>query len=193
MLQGRGIFDDVLLDVPLKPIYAAMEKGRLVLQAHTTARFSGPPYIIRLEDPPGNDSAGHLDDKDPVKPFKVPFESARVLPVNINVDPVTEIPLSVGFVLRPSDKRLRMRIPIKVLDTEHCPGLKTRGYLNYEHRVIDVNVAPGVRPPEKAELSVAGLKLRDRVTFKSLQFPGKDNGCSTVLPEDTVAVIISKV
>lgn len=188
ILHARGEFDNILLDVPVEPLRRAQLDGLLVLQKRGKVKFTGPPFVLRLQGPdpdalvPGGAREPHL-----------PVSVVRARPVNIIVHPLTDLPLGVTFVLSPPDRPMRIRIPVRAVNTEKCVGLKAGGWVNITHRYVDVAVAPGVVPPQYATIDVGGLGLKDRLPLSALEFPTKGEGSRVVLPGDTVACVISSV
>lgn len=188
MFQGRGEFEDILLDVPLEPLRKAQLDGLLATQKRANVMFSGPPFVLRLHGP----------DRDALVPEgapapELPFSVVRARPVNIKVHSLTELPVGVAFVLAPPERPLRVRVPVRAINAEKCVGLKSGGWINITQRYVDIAVAPGIVPPQFATVDVGGLALKDRLPFAALDFPNKGEGCRVVLPEDTVACVISSV
>jgi Ribosomal protein TL5, C-terminal domain len=178
ILQGRNVFDDVLLDVPLTPLRRAQEAGLLVVQARCKVKFCGPLFTLRIKN----------DNEE-----LVPFSTVRALPVNILIHPVTEAVVNVSFVLAPVDEKVRVRVPLRILNAEKCPGLRLGGWINMIHRAVDINVVPGVAPPLFVTVDIGGMQVKDKKLFKDLEFVGKGSGCTTVLSGDDLALVLSKV
>lgn len=181
-LQGRGKQPDVLLRVPLKPIDDDYNAGLYCLQKKGKVKLCGPLYELVIHpDPDG------FADHD-----EIPDVPVRVRPMGMLVHPLTDKPVGLNFVLRPENEPVRVRVPIRHINEEKSIGLRAGGWLNTVLQAVDINVAPGVRPPLYATQDVAGLKLHGRATVGELEFEGKGEGCRTVVADETVSTIVSK-
>lgn len=180
-LQGRGAAPSAHVRVPLAPILEDYLAGRFVLQRRTKAQFVGPLYELLVhpdpEDSSSSESAGPV----------------RALAYNMLVHPVTDKPIALAFVAKPATEPVRVRVPVRYINRERCPGLKLGGWVNQLHRAVDIAVAAGVRPPERAVQDLAETGLRGSRTVGELEFEGKGEGCRAVLPDDTATTIISRV
>jgi hypothetical protein len=178
VLQGRNVCDDVLLDVPLAPLRRAQQAGLLVVQTRSKVKFCGPLFTLRIR----NDSEE-----------LVPFSTVRALPSNILIHPLTEAVVNVSFVLSPVDEKVRVRVPVRILNAEKCPGLRSGGWTNMIQRAVDINVVPGIAPPLFVTVDIGGMQVKDKKLVKDLEFVGKGSGCTTVLSGDDLAFVLSKV
>ncbi len=181
-MQGRGKEPDVLLRVPLKPIGTDYNAGLYALQKRGKVKFCGPLYELIIRPDP----EGYADNVD------IPEQPVRVQPMGMLVHPISDKPVGLNFVLRPENEAVRMRVPIRYINEEKCVGLRTGGWVNSVMQAVDINVAPGVRPPLYATQDLADLKLHGKATIGELTFERKGEGCRTVLPDDEVSTIISK-
>jgi Ribosomal protein TL5, C-terminal domain len=178
VLQGRGEFPDVFLDIPLAPIRRAQQAGLLTLARKGKVKFTGPAFTLRFSEE---------------DPLPAPLSAVRAVPCNILVHHLTGQPVSAGFVSAPPARALRVRVPVRTVNAEKCPGLRAGGWINKLHRAVDVAVAPGVVPPLYATVDVSGMNMKDRKPVSALVYSNKGQGCRTVLPADTLAAVISKV
>ena len=178
ILQGRGAIPDRLLRMHKAPLLRDWETGMLARQRKGKVKFCGPLYELRVLEGESN---------------AVQFEKLRVLPNNILIHPITNHPISVTFVHRPVEEPVRVRVPIRYLNGEKCPGLRNAGYVNRLHWDIDIVVQPFVKPPTFATVDLAGLQLKEKRFVKDLAFDGKDAGCNAVLAEDVPTTMISHV
>jgi Ribosomal protein TL5, C-terminal domain len=179
VLQGRGAFRDLFLDVPLAPLRRAQKEGFLTVARRGKVKFTGPTFLLRFPD--------DIDE------HSLPLPLVRAVPCNILLHHLTLWPVSVGFVFAPPEKPVRVRVPVRTVNAEKSPGIRAGGWVNKLHRAVDIAVAPGVPPPLFVTMDISGMNLKDRKPFAALDFAGKGQGCRTVLPCDTVSTIISKV
>jgi Ribosomal protein TL5, C-terminal domain len=164
--------------VPIAPLRRLLQARLLVRQKLGKVKFCGPLLTLRLE----NDESG-----------SVPSPTVRVLPRNMLLHPLTESIVNVDFVLAPVDERVRVRVPVRILNAERCPGLRSGGWTNLMLRAVDISVEPGASAPFFVTVDIAGMELKDRKRVKDLDFSGKGEGCRTILPDEDLAIVISKV
>lgn len=153
-----------------------------MLQQHGKVKFCGPLYELQVTPDP----EGHAPD------VNIPEQPIRALPMNMLVHPITDLPVGLVFVYRPASEAARVRVPIRYINMEKCPGLRVGGWLNRIREGVDIAVAPGAVAPGKVTQDLADVPLRGRKFVRELMFDGKDNGCRTVLADDEVTTIISK-
>lgn len=122
----------------------------------------------------------------------IPFERIRVKAQNMELNGITEVPKTITFLYCPEEEPVRVRVPIRYINEEKAQGLR-EGYLNRIVQNVDINVAPFCQAPLYAVQDVGGMKLKDRRYLGELTFEGKGMGCRTVLPDDMIATMISRV
>lgn len=104
-------------------------------------------------------------------------KTIRVLPRDVQLDPVTDNIIHADF-MRVNDKtRIRVSIPVHVRNEAKCPGLKEGGVLNIVQHEIDVTcLASDI--PEYFEVDLEGLKINDSVHISKINLPA---GVQTVI------------
>lgn len=193
-LNARGDGADVLLRVPLAPLKADWDAGLFVLQKRGKVRHVGPLYELRVRADPEGYAEAEAEAKDAHGNggLYIPEKTLRVQPMSVLIHPIDDVPVGVQLIARPVDQPVRVRIPVRHINEERCIGLRHGGWVNALHRSVDVQVAPGCRPPLYAVQDVGGLKLHGRATVGELTFEGKGDGCRTVLADDVACTIISR-
>ncbi|MGV6800646.1 MAG: 50S ribosomal protein L25/general stress protein Ctc [bacterium] len=89
---------------------------------------------------------------------------------DIQVDPVKDLPMHVDL-MRVSDKtRVKVNVPMRFLNEEDCPGLKTGGVLNVVRHDIEVN-APATAIPEALEIDLSEAEVGDTIHASALNLP----------------------
>ncbi|MER2519367.1 MAG: 50S ribosomal protein L25/general stress protein Ctc [Bdellovibrionales bacterium] len=129
-----------------------------------------PPVMVTLEDKvlarllerPGFFT--HLID------LTVGKEKYRVIPRDVQFDPVSDKPLHVDFLRVSASTRMRISVPVVFVNSEKSPGIKKGGTLNIVHHEIEVLCAPD-RIPEKFEISLEGLEINHAVHLSALKLP----------------------
>lgn len=102
--------------------------------------------------------------------IKVDNQTIRVLPRDVQVDPLTEHALHADF-LRVSDKtQIRVSIPIHVKNEAKCPGLKKGGVLNLVAHEIEVMcLASDI--PEYFEINIESMDINQSVHLNQMTLP----------------------
>jgi large subunit ribosomal protein L25 len=94
----------------------------------------------------------------------------RVLPRDVQFDPVTDRPLHVDFLRVSAATMVRVHVPVAFLNAEKSPGIKRGGTLNIVHHEIEIMCSPE-HIPEKFEISLEGLQINDAVHLSKLKLP----------------------
>ena len=102
----------------------------------------------------------------------------RVLPRDFQLDIVTDKPVHVDFLrLRPGS-RVRIAVPVHVVNREASPGVKKGGAVNLVLHSIEL-LAPADAIPEAITVDLAGLDFHGFVHVSTIKLP---EGCR---PADT--------
>ncbi len=96
--------------------------------------------------------------------------SARVIPRDIQVDPVKDFPMHVDFLRIKKDARIVVEIAVNFINEEECPGLKAGGAFNVVRHEIEVS-CPADDIPESLDLDVGGLQIGDTLHASNLKLP----------------------
>lgn len=185
-IRGRGRIPDILIQVDPKPFTVDFKSGIFCFMKRAKYMAMGPMYELRIEE-------GGLDEYGNVMSIAhMPFERIRVIPHNIQIHPVRNLPNGFQLTYVPEDERVRIRVPIEFINEEKSPGINSGGWLNRFLWNIEIAVDPFVPPPPFAEVDVGALTFKQRVTIEDLMFARKGEGCDTVLPASTPVATISK-
>jgi large subunit ribosomal protein L25 len=111
----------------------------------------------------------------------------RVLPRDIQLHPVTDVPLHVDFLRLSKGSKVTVEVPVHFLNESKCPGLKRGGVLNVVRHEIELSV-PASDIPESIEIDLSGLDVNDSVKISTVTLPA---GCEpTITDRDfTIATI----
>jgi large subunit ribosomal protein L25 len=97
-------------------------------------------------------------------------EKFRALPREVQVDPVSDIPIHVDFMRVSPTSRVRLHIPVTVAGIEASPGIKRGGTVNVvRHEVEFFCRADAI--PETVVFSVAECDIGDSVHINDVQLP----------------------
>ncbi len=114
---------------------------------------------------------------------------ATVLPRDLQLHPVTDVPMHIDFLRLAKGAMVTMAVPVKVVGEEESEGLKRGGVINYTRHDIELNV-PASSIPEFIEVSVAALDLNHAVKISDITLP---EGCTpTITDRDfTICAIVA--
>ena len=94
----------------------------------------------------------------------------RVLPRDLQLDPVTDQPLHVDFMRFGSKTRLNVDVAVVFQNEDNCPGLRTGGVLNVVRHNIELLCTPD-NIPESLIVDLTGLEVGDSVHISSIKLP----------------------
>ncbi len=94
----------------------------------------------------------------------------RVLPRDVQFDPVSDKPLHIDFLRVSPKTKVRVYIPVSFTNADKSPGIKRGGTLNIVHHEIEVMCAPD-KIPSKFEISLEGLAIGDALHMSAINFP----------------------
>lgn len=145
------------------------------------------PLTIALDRPTLAKLLNHGGFLSSVFNIKVDGRSNRVLPRDIQFDPVKDLPIHVDFQRVPGDGTIRVSVPVHFLNEETCPGLKRGGVLNIVRHEVEVN-CPADAIPEHFEFDLAEVDIGDSIHISAIKLP--DDVTPTITDRDfTVATL----
>ena len=97
-------------------------------------------------------------------------QKERVLPRDVQFDPVTDRPLHVDFMRVGVGARIVVAVPIQVVDGEKSPGLKRGGLVNVVRHEIELYCNADAIP-EKLIVSLDGCDIGDSVHISRIALP----------------------
>ncbi|NTU76456.1 MAG: 50S ribosomal protein L25/general stress protein Ctc, partial [Alphaproteobacteria bacterium] len=145
------------------PVQISMDLNLLQRYAHKTGFFT------------------HLFD------LEIAGKKHRVLPRDVQFDPISDRPLHVDFLRVSASTLVRVAIPVVFINMEKSPGIKRGGTLNVVHHELEVACAPDAIP-EKFEVSLEGTQINDAIHLSSIQLP-KGVKLTTTEKDFTIASI----
>ena len=122
--------------------------------------------------------------------LKFDGKTERVLPRDVQLDPVMDFPVHVDFIRIGEDGRTRVSIPVNFLNRERCPGLKRGGALNIVRRFVEV-YCPADRIPDHFDIDLGEVNIGTSIHISSVQLP---EGATPVISDRdfTIATITGK-
>ena len=118
----------------------------------------------------------------------------RVIPRQIQLDPVSDRPVHVGFMRLAEGATVRLEIPVHFKGQGESPGLKKGGVLNIVRHEMNV-ICPADNIPRAIEVDVSGLDIGESLHLADLSLPeglktvikGRDfTICSVVAPTSVI-------
>ncbi|TNE67727.1 MAG: 50S ribosomal protein L25/general stress protein Ctc [Alphaproteobacteria bacterium] len=112
----------------------------------------------------------------------------KVLPRDLQLHPVSDMPIHIDFLRLGKDMDLVMEVPVHIVGEEKSPGIKRGGVINHTRHAIELHV-PADNIPEFIEVSVAGLDVNEAVKIHSVTLPA---GCRPTTDRDfTICAIVA--
>ena len=97
-------------------------------------------------------------------------EKLRVLPRDVQLDPVTDIPVHVDFLRFQSGQKITVSVPVSFREHEASPGLKRGGVLNVVRHEIEL-VCQVESIPEGIEFDLTGREIGDSLHISDVTLP----------------------
>jgi large subunit ribosomal protein L25 len=111
----------------------------------------------------------------------------RTLMREVQFHPVTDRPVHVDFQRVAPGARLRVRVPVRFLHEDTCPGIKAGGVLNAVRRELEVMAEPDA-VPDAFEIDLSAATIGDSLRWSSV----KDKfGSRPVITRDFVVATIA--
>ncbi len=105
--------------------------------------------------------------------FKINVEGggqSRVIPRDIQVDPIKDFPMHVDFLRIAKDAQLVVEIAVNFIGEEESPGMKRGGVLNIVRHEIEIS-APADAIPESIEADISEMDIGDTLHASALKLP----------------------
>ena len=116
-------------------------------------------------------------------------DTERVLPREVQLHPVTDVPQHVDFLRVISTTKVTVEVACEFINEEECDGLKRGGVLNVVRYAIEVLCAVDAIP-QAIVVDLTGLDIGDSIHFSDVSVP--DGVEPTITDRDfTIATIAS--
>ena len=110
-----------------------------------------------------------------------------MIPREIQLDPVKDLPLHVDFQRVGAGARIRVNVPVRFINEALSPGLKRGGVLNIVRHEVEVT-CPADAIPEYFEFNLEGLEIGRSIHISAIKMP--EGVKPTILNRDfTVATV----
>ena len=122
--------------------------------------------------------------------INVDGQKRRVLPREVQLDPVKDLPLHVDFQRVGASDYVRVVVPVRFINASASPGLKRGGVLNVVRHEVEVTCPPD-RIPEALIVDLTGLEIGRSIHISAV--PLGEGVRPTITNRDfTVATIAGK-
>lgn len=118
-------------------------------------------------------------------------EKHRVLPRDVQYDPVTDFPIHVDFLRLGKDTTVTVAVPVTFVNEDDCPGIRVGGVLNIVRHEIEVDCRHDAIPSEIV-VDLAGVEVGESIHISAITLP--DGVTATITDRDfTIATIAAPV
>src|SRR4030095_6499123 len=94
----------------------------------------------------------------------------RVIPRDFHLDPVKDLPVHVDFMRLGEGARIRVRIPVHVMNADQAPGVKRGGAVNIVTHTVEV-VCPADAIPESIDVDISSLHINHQKHLGDVTLP----------------------
>ena len=120
--------------------------------------------------------------------IKYDGKTVRALTRDVQFDPVKDTPIHVDFQRVGGDGRIRVMVPIELINEEQSPGMKRGGVLNIVRREVEV-LCPADKIPENLIVDLDGVEIGTSIHISSVKLP--DDVAPTITDRDFTVVTIA--
>lgn len=82
----------------------------------------------------------------------------RVIPRDFQLDAIKDLPMHVDFLRVAEGAKIRVHIPVHVLNTDQSPGVKRGGAVNIVTHSVEIE-CPAETIPNSIDVDIAGLEI----------------------------------
>ncbi len=118
--------------------------------------------------------------------LKLAGAAHRVLPRDVQFDPVTDKPLHVDFLRVTSESKVTVLVPVEFINEVRSPGLKRGGVLNVVRHEIELRCSVDAIP-RSVVVDLDGLNIGDSIHISRVKLP--ENVRPTIDRDFTVASV----
>jgi large subunit ribosomal protein L25 len=94
----------------------------------------------------------------------------RVIPRDYQLDAVKDLPVHVDFMRLGEGAKIRVRVPVRILNADQSPGVKRGGTVNIVTHAVEVQCAPE-DIPDSIDVDVAGLEINYSRHLSDIELP----------------------
>ena len=134
-------------------------------------------------------SRGHFTSK--IYVLDAGSEKFRVLPKQVQLHPVTDVPEHVDFIHIEPGSEIRVNVKVIFRNAEKSPGIKRGGVLNVIRHDVEL-ICKENAIPTKLEIDLDGLKVGESLHISNVKLP--EGARPTITDRDfTIATIVGRM
>lgn len=161
--RRKGLIPAVIYGNKQPPEPITLEH-RIIRQQVQTGQFLSTVYLINVKG-----------------------KKIRVIPKDVQLDPVRDFPVHVDFLRVKKDAQVTVEVSVNFLNEDKCPGLKRGGLLNVVRHQVELE-CPADSIPESIEVDLANADIGDTIHISAITLP--ENVTPTITDRDfTIATI----
>lgn len=146
------------------------------------------PELIKLSFNSLNNTVNRGGFMKTVYDLEVDGKKTRVIPKDLQLDPVMDRPIHVDFMRVRADTKVAVNVPVTYEGEEECPGLVRGGVLNVVRHDVELLV-PANAIPETIIADLTVLDIGDSVRISEIKLPA--NCTPTITDRDFIVVTIA--
>lgn len=109
----------------------------------------------------------------------------RVIPRDYQLDVIKDTPIHVDFLRLRAGSKLKVAVPVHVINHEAAPGIKRGGAVNLVQHAIEMTV-PADNIPDSITIDLSGLDISDSVHISHVTLP---EGCRPTIRDRDFTVL----
>jgi len=94
----------------------------------------------------------------------------RVIPRDYQLDAVKDLPVHVDFLRLGEGAKIRVRIPVRILNADQAPGVKRGGTVNIVTHAVEVQCAPE-DIPDSIDVDISSLEINYSKHLSDIDLP----------------------
>lgn len=102
--------------------------------------------------------------------IKLGKETLKVIPREVQIDPITDNPIHIDFQLISDDFPIKVAVLVKVINGDKSPGIKKGGILNIVKKFINLKCIPK-NIPAFLQIDISGFEIGTNVNIKDIELP----------------------
>lgn len=162
--RRNGLLPAIIYGDKQEPLSIALDYNEIFLQFHK-GRFLTTVFDIAVDG-----------------------KKSRVIPREVQFDPVRDFPIHVDFLRVSEHSKVRVGVPVQFINEEGSPGLKRGGILNIVRHEIEV-LAPAGAIPDMISVDLDGIEIGGSVHISAIKLP--DGVVPTITDRDfTIATVV---
>ena len=116
-------------------------------------------------------------------------ELSRVLPRDVQLHPVTDVPEHVDFLRVSASTKISVEVPVEFIGDDVSPGIKGGGVLNVVRYTVEVSCTPDLIP-NNLVIDLSNSEIGDSLHISAVSLP--DGVTPTISDRDfTIATIVA--